>query len=323
MDFYFAPLEGITGYLYRNAFHEMFDCGIGKYFTPFLAVNQNGITKSREKGEIDPHNNSGMTVIPQLLGNKGGEAADYIRHLGKMGYREVNLNLGCPYQTVVSKKKGAGLLADTEYLLRFLDEVFEAGADGVRISVKTRIGMESGEEFEKLLAVYNQYPLSELIVHPRVRKDFYGGRPDLAAFAHALSQSRAPVCYNGDIFTEKDYRMFAERFPEADRIMLGRGLIANPGLLSLILTGKALEKEALQAFHDRIYRDYREVMSGDVNVLFKMKELWNYMQFLFDDSQKHIKRIRKAKSGAEYEDAVRTLFRCCVFVPDAGFRAEN
>lgn len=320
MDFYFAPLEGITGYLYRNAFHEMFDCGICKYFTPFLAVNQNGITKSREKGDIDPLHNKGMTIIPQLLGNKGSEAADYIRYLGGMGYPEVNLNLGCPYQTVVSKKKGAGLLADVESLRRFLDEVFEVSV--VRISVKTRIGMDSGEEFERLLEIYNQYPISELIVHPRVRKDFYGGHPDFAAFARALSESCAPVCYNGDIFTERDYRALTERFPKVDRIMLGRGLITNPGLLSRILTGKLVGKEELRAFHDRIYRDYREVISGDVNVLFKMKELWNYMQFLFADRQKYIKKIRKAKSGSEYEAAVDALFRYCGLIPDAGFQAE-
>lgn len=321
MDFYFAPLEGITGYLYRNAFHEMFDCGIGKYFTPFLAVNQNGIKKSREKGEIDPSHNSGMTVIPQLLGNKGSEVANYIRYLCEMGYREVNLNLGCPYQTVVSKRKGAGLLADPEYLRRFLEEVFEAEPCGVRISVKTRIGMESGEEFGKILEIYNQYPLSELIVHPRARRDFYGGRPDFAAFAHALSQSRAPVCYNGDIFTAEDYRALTERFPQADAVMLGRGLIANPGLLCRILTGKSMDQEALWAFHDRIYRDYCEVMSGDVNVLFKMKELWNYMQFLFAGRETYMKKIRKAKSRAEYEGAVDALSQHCVFVPDAGFEA--
>ncbi len=311
MEIYFAPLEGITGYLYRNAYHDFFDCGIRKYFTPFLAVSQNGLTKSREVEDISPANNQGMTVVPQLLGSRAGEMKGYFYRLRELGYEEINLNLGCPYQTVVSKKKGAGLLADTDFLREFLDEVFCVAP--VKISIKTRIGMERAEEFGEILEIYNQYPLEELIVHPRVRADFYENHPNLEAFAHALEGSRAPVCYNGDIFTMEDYRMITERFPKVKRIMLGRGLLANPGLLSEILTGKKMEKDDFKAFHDRIYGDYRKIMQGDKNTLFKMKELWNYMQFMFGDREKCMKKIRKAKGAAEYESAVDMLFATCPF----------
>lgn len=325
MKFYFAPLEGITGYIYRNAYHDFFDCGIDKYFTPFIAVNQNKLTKRKELEDLSAVNNKGLTIIPQLLGNKGGEAAGYLQRLQEMGYEEVNLNLGCPYQTVVSKKKGAGLLADTDYLKRFLEEVFTNPP--VAVSVKTRIGMEQAEEFEEILEIYNQYPIAELIVHPRVREDFYKNRPDLSAFAFAVAESKVPVCYNGDIFTVGDYRTFTEKFPETDRIMLGRGLLANPGLLSEILTENPetapMDKVKLKAFHDRIYRDYREVMSGDKDVLFKMKELWNYMQFLFANKEKYIKKIRKANRAAEYESAVASLFCDCEIIPGAGFVGEK
>lgn len=325
MKFYFAPLEGITGYIYRNAYHDFFDCGIDKYFTPFIAVNQNGITKRKELEDLSMANNKGLPIVPQLLGSKGGEVSGYLGRLREMGFEEVNLNLGCPYQTVVSKKKGAGLLADTDYLKRFLEEVF---ADPpAAVSIKTRIGMEHAEEFEEILEIYNQYPVAELIVHPRVREDFYNNHPDLSAFLLAVSKSKAPVCYNGDIFTVGDYRAFTEKFPETDRIMLGRGLLANPGLLSEILAGKPdetlMEKEKLKAFHDRIYQDYRKVMSGDKDVLFKMKELWNYMQFLFADPEKYIKKIRKAGRAAEYESAAAALFDHCRIIPGAGFAGGN
>ena len=151
MEFYFAPLEGITGYVYRNAFHETFDCGISKYFMPFIAMNRNGLTKSRELEDLNAEHNRGMKVVPQLLGNNGKEAVFYLQRLKEMGSREVNLNLGCPYQTVVSKGKGAGLLQDTDKLNRFLTEVFEE-AD-IAVSVKTRIGMERPEEFEEILEI--------------------------------------------------------------------------------------------------------------------------------------------------------------------------
>ncbi len=324
MDFYFAPLEGITGYIYRNAFHDFFDCGICKYFLPFIAVNQNGLNKRRELEDLSEEHNRGMRAVPQLLGNKGKEMAGYIRRLSQMGYGEVNINIGCPYQTVVSKKKGAGLLADTDYLSRFLEEVFEDAP--IAVSIKTRIGMESAEEFEEILKVYNQYPVAELIVHPRVREDFYKNNPDLLAFSHAVKAGRAPICYNGDIFTRKDYQTFTKAFPETDRIMLGRGLLANPGLLTEIfgqeLKTEAEKKEKLKAFHDRIYRDYGKALYGEKNLLFKMKELWNYMQFLFAEREKYIKKIRKANRAAEYESTVESLFYNCHMIPEAGFIAE-
>lgn len=318
MKFYFAPLEGITGYLYRNAYHDFFDCGIDKYFTPFLAVSQNGLTKTRELADISPRHNRNVKVVPQLLGNKGAEVSAYLHKLHEMGYEEINLNLGCPYQTVVSKKKGAGLLEDLALLNEFLEGVF---ADcPVAVSVKTRIGMEKAEEFEGILAVYNQYPLSELIVHPRVRADFYDHHPDWEAFEFALKESRAPVCYNGDIFTPEDYRRLVTRFPRLERLMLGRGLLANPGLLSEILTGEPVKKEELRRFHDRLLEDYREIMSGDRNTLFKMKELWNYMQLMFEDSAKYVKKIRKAQSLADYENAVELLFARCLFQAGKGHK---
>lgn len=320
MDFYFAPLVGITGYLYRNAFHESFDCGIKKYFSPFIAMNKNGLMKSRELEDLKKQHNQGMVVVPQLLGSKGEEAVSYIRQLKEMGYQEINLNIGCPYQTVVSKGKGAGLLADTNRLSNFLEEVF-AKAD-IAVSVKTRVGMERPEEFEEILEIYNQYPLSELIIHPRVRAGFYDNCPDMEAFRIAVEKSKAPVCYNGDIFTVEDYLRFTEAFSGIQRIMLGRGLIANPGLLSEILTGKVIDSDRLKSFHDRIFADYQRIMSGDTNTLFKMKELWNYMQFLFDDSERYIKKIRKAKTGVEYMNAVNSLFSECKMNPEKGFRTD-
>lgn len=316
MKLYFAPFEGITGYLYRNAYYELFDCGIDKYFTPFIAVSQNGLTKSRELEDLSPEHNKGMTVIPQLLGNNGEQVNHYFHILKEMGYEEVNLNIGCPYQTVVSKKKGAGLLADTDLLKSFLEAAF--CNPQVKVSVKTRIGMEKGEEFAEILDIYNQYPISELIVHPRVREDFYKNYPNLDVFAFAAENSRAPVCYNGDIFTRQDFQRITERFPKVDRIMLGRGLLANPGLLSEIITGKMLEKEELKIFHDRIFHDYAQVMCGEKNTLFKMKELWNYFQFLFEDMEKYLKKIRKAKNFGEYQSAVDAVFSKGVFHSFAG-----
>ena len=314
MRVYFAPLEGITGYVYRNAFHSFYT-GIDKYFIPFLSPNQNRALSPKEIRDVLPEHNRGMYAVPQILTNR----AEYFLRAAKelkeeYGYQEVNLNLGCPSRTVVSKGKGAGFLENIKELDAFLGEVFEKAE--IRVSVKTRIGMDSPEEFAPLLEVFNKYPLHELIVHPRLQKDYYRNVPNWNAFADAVQKSRNPLCYNGDIFTPEDYKKLKTEFPNTDRIMLGRGLLMNPELAEIIKADESCGTEAagrpdrnrLKAFHDRLYRDYGQAMSGDKNVLFKMKEFWSYAEKLFPGEEKILKKIKKASRLCDYEQAVRALF---------------
>ena len=305
MEYYFAPMEGITGYLYRNAHQEHFP-GVDWYMSPFLAPNQKNTFRTREKNDILPENNRNVNLIPQILTNKAEEFIKGAHYLKEYGYGEVNLNLGCPSRTVASKHRGAGFLAVPEELDRFLDEIFEKAE--VEISIKTRIGKDSGEEFAHLMEIYNQYPLKELIIHPRVQKDFYRNTPNLEVFAQGLAQCRCPVCYNGDLKTVTDVEEFRKRFPAVERIMIGRGLLANPGLVGELQGKEPVDKQKLRSFHDRIYRDYQGLLFGEKNVLFKMKELWSYLIESFEDAQKEAKKIRKAQRLSEYERAVEALF---------------
>ena len=306
MNFYFAPMEGLTGYVYRNA-HNAFFHNINKYFSPFIAANQCESFRTREINDILPENNPGIVLVPQLLTNR---AEDFIRasvRIRSLGYQEINFNLGCPSKTVVSKNKGAGFLSKKEELDAFLDEVFSKSI--TKISVKTRIGTDSPEEFYELIEIFNKYPITELIIHPRTQKDYYHNKPNLKIFKDALALSKSPVCYNGDIFTAKDYNEFSAEFPGVQTVMLGRGLITNPGLVNDILNGTKLEKKLLRDFHDSIYEGYRQMMSGDRNVLFRMKELWSYMITMFSDNSKYAKRIKKSQSLRDYDEAVASLFR--------------
>ena len=205
MKYYLAPLEGITTYIYRRAYHTHYR-PMEKYFTPFL--------------------------VPQILTNDAKGFLDTVEKLKGYGYDEVNLNLGCPSKTVVSKGRGSGFLIHTEELNRFLDEIY-AKAD-VKISIKTRIGKFDADEWGELLRIYNQYPLEELIVHPRVQQQFYKGHPDLDAFADAVKECKHTLCYNGDIFTTEDMEKLKKRFPEASCIMLGRGILRNPELIEIM-----------------------------------------------------------------------------------------
>ena len=217
----------------------------------------------------------------------------------------MNLNLGCPSGTVVSKKKGAGFLEYPNELDRFLGEIF--GETDLEISIKTRVGKDEPEEFEELLEIYNKYPLKELIIHPRIQTDYYKNSPNLEVFAMALEKAKASVCYNGDLFTAELYEDFCKRFPQMEKVMMGRGLLRNPALVQEIKGEGKLDKEKFLAFHDALCQEYEKVMSGDKNVLFKMKELWFYMGSLFGEDKKAMKKIKKAQRLPEYRAAVREL----------------
>lgn len=305
MKYYFAPMEGITGYIYRRAHREFFS-GVDKYFTPFICPKQKKSMTPKEIKDILPEHNQGCSLVPQILTNCAEDFIRTAKDLQAYGYGEVNLNLGCPSQTVTAKRKGAGFLEFTGELERFLEGIFD-GLD-MKISIKTRLGKEDPEEFHELLRIYNQYPLEELIVHPRVQTDYYKNVPNLELFGEAVKGSRTPLCYNGDLFTQKKCREFRERFPEVDTLMLGRGLLVNPALVQELQGGESLEKETLKKFHDGLCEAYEAYMSGDKQVLFKMKELWFYMGNLFADNKKYLKKIKKSQKLEEYREIVEHMF---------------
>lgn len=315
MEYYLAPMEGITGHVYRNAYEKYFH-NIDRYFTPFIVPNESRSLKTKELRDVLPENNKDMEIVPQILTNDANGFAVTAKKLQELGYDEINLNLGCPAGTVVSKNRGSGFLAKREELDRFLDEIYKI--NDMKISIKTRIGKESPDEFYELIKIYNKYPLEELIIHPRTREDFYGNKPNLGVFKDALSLSKSKVCYNGDIFTVEDYNRFVEAFPEVERVMLGRGILANPGLIGEIKDGTYVDKKILKAFHDEIFNNYKEILREDKNAMYRMKELWGYMIYIFSDNKKYAKKIKKAQKAADYLYAVDSLFAEQEIIKGAG-----
>lgn len=308
MKYYLAPLEGITSYVYRNAYHKHFR-PMDKYFTPFIVTSPNKKFSTRELKELSQEHNKGLYVVPQLMSNQADDFIKTAKAIAELGYEEMNLNLGCPSGTVVAKKKGSGFLAYPEELDAFLEQIYESLS--LKISIKTRIGKESPEEFYRLLEIYNKYPIEELIIHPRVQTDFYRNTVNLEMFEEAMQHSKNPLCYNGDIFTAEDFQKFSKAFPTVDKMMCGRGIIANPALISEIDEKELLTKEKLRAFHDDIYEEYKRISSGDRNTLFKMKELWFYISQSFEGIEKPLKKIRKSEKCKDYDAAVQMIFDIC------------
>ena len=308
VKYYMAPLESVTTWIYRQAHAKIYG-RLDKYFIPFLEPHEKRDFKTRELQEILPEHNKNIYAVPQILTNRSEGFIKLAKALKDWGYEEVNLNLGCPSKTVVTKGKGSGFLAKPEELERFLTEIFDALSGEVKISVKTRIGKEDPEEFPALLKLFNKYPMEELIIHPRVQKDGYGSVPRLELYELAEKQSVNPLCYNGNLYTREQIRNFAERFPGTERLMFGRGFLRDPGLL--YNEGKDSKDifEKFWAFHDLVYEGYQERNMGDRNVLFKMKELWSYQVYQFSEPERLFKTFKKVQDCNEYEQMIRNLRR--------------
>lgn len=307
MRYYLAPMEGITTWNFRQAYCKYYG-GAEKYFTPFIG-NRN--LNSRERSDILPEHNRGMTVVPQILANRAEDFLSIAEVIASYGYSAVNLNLGCPSGTVTARKRGAGFLSVPEELERFLHEIFEKCR--LKISVKTRIGVEDAAEWDRLLELFSRYPMEELIIHPRLLKEGYGGLVHLEAYETAAGRLKQPLCYNGDLVsldeTDNGYGSLGwltSRLPAVDTVMAGRGILQRPGFL----TGD-FSADTLRGFHDEILEGYVQIMSGDTNTLYKMKELWTFMIQGFEDAGKYLKKVRKAGSIPEYRIAVDSIFREC------------
>lgn len=309
MQFYLAPMEGLTGYIVRNSFHHHFDF-IDKYYTPFIPAAKRMNKKILR--DIIPENNEGINLVPQIMSNNADEVIDLHKQLTQYGYTSMNVNLGCPSGTVVSKKRGSGLLAYPEDLDHFLDDLYSKV--DFPVSIKTRIGFANESEWEHILEIYKKYPITELIVHPRIQKDFYKNHPRMDAFKLAVENITVPLCYNGDIVDLKSFHEVHDAFPKIENFMIGRGLFIRPGLIKEINTNSPIAfdekemKERLHNFHDEIISGYLEIMSGEKDAMFRMKEIWLYLKDSFKDSEKYWKKIKKAQTLADYTLVVNKIF---------------
>lgn len=303
MELYLAPLEGITTYTYRNTHAELFgECDA--YYAPFIVPTDNERLSLKSLRDITPANNR-VNLKPQVMCTTPSAFGEFVRKIKEIGYDELNLNLGCPSGTVVHKARGSGALKDTDALDELLCGVFEI--KDMKISIKTRAGFYSHEEFENLLRIYKKYPLSKLIVHPRVREEYYNGEPNLESFEKAYKIFRDKLCYNGNIYSVSDFCRINEMFPEINSVMIGRGCVRNPAIFREIKGGKKLSTSELINFSNVLEKRYLNLFNSETNTLNKLKEIWLYSMMNYPDEHKIIKAIKKAKKLADLNSAVNAL----------------
>ena len=308
MNYYFAPMEGVTDSVFRKAHHTYFP-GITRYYMPFISPTVHRALTPREAREVPKADSVPFAAVPQLL-TKVPE--DFIWAAGQcrdLGYEEVNLNLGCPSGTVTANGKGSGMLKDIDALDKFLEAIFSGSP--LPISVKTRLGFETAEEFPGLLEIFNHYPIKELTLHPRVRKAFYTGDVDMDAFRYCLANSKAPVCYNGNLCTVAQIEAFQKEFPHVQSVMIGRGLVGDPGML--VPSGTSIE--ALADFMEELAEQYCLVFGSERNAMFRLKENWRHLLCRFEGSEKLGKRLRKTTDLREYKSIVQEILHTLPLAP--------
>ena len=301
MRYYFAPMEGITDSIYRRTHHKYFG-GVDRYFMPFLSPTIHRQLTHKEDRELPMADSVSFDAVPQVLTKVPEDFLWAAQVCADRGYTEVNLNVGCPSGTVVSKGKGSGMLRDLSTLDAFLEAVFRDSP--LPISVKTRLGMEDPEEFIQLLEIYNRYPIQELTIHTRVRKQFYDGSVYMDFFDHAVAHSKNPLCYNGDLTSLSQIEAFSQKYSQVESVMIGRGLVGDPGMLD----PGGTDVRKLEAFHDELLDAYTEAFGGGRNAMFRLKENWHMLIGHFDSSEKHWKRLRKTTDLAEFKSITAEIF---------------
>ena len=308
MKFYFAPMEGLTDSVYRRLHHQYFG-GIDRYYMPFLSPTIHRTLTPREERELPFADSVGFEAVPQILTKVSADFLWAAEQCALRGYKEVNLNLGCPSGTVVAKGKGSGMLRDLENLNRFLDEIY--ASTPLPVSIKTRLSLEDPEEFPEVLEIYNRYPVAELIIHPRTRKQFYNGALHMEQFEYAVANSKMPLCFNGDLCSLEDVRKISRAFPDVQSFMLGRGLVSDPGML--LPEGTTLGK--LEQFHDALFENYAVAFGNQRNAMTRLKESWHYLEQRFEGGEKLFKRLRKATDISDFRSTASEIFHTLPFHP--------
>ena len=305
-----SPLQGFTDFRFRNAFHKYFG-GIDTFYSPYIKLNGKLVVKGSYERDILPENNSTLEVIPQIITNDAEEFLFVAKYVQQFGYKELNWNLGCPYPMVAKCGMGSGLIKNTDQIEHILKRVHNE--TNIIVSMKMRMGYENPTEILDVFPILEQYPIKNIAIHARIGKQLYKGGVDLDSFQKCLDTSKQKIYYNGDITSVTKFNELQERFPSIDHWMIGRGLIADPFLPSMIKNNTTEypknKLEIFEAFHDEIYQEYDAYLSGPTPIRMKMLGFWEYFSESFSNPQKTFKKIKKAGNSKNYEIAVKEIFK--------------
>lgn len=303
-----APLQGYTDWVYREAFKKCIG-GIDEFYTPFLVLQNKGEVKTSHRREVEPFIDRNENLVPQFLAGSVKEFQYFGNYFTDLGYQKMNWNLGCPFPMVTRKKKGSGLLPYPDLIKDILTESYSGKLD---LSIKTRLGLEDNSDISSVLEVLQSFEIDEIIVHPRFSKQMYKGNVDLDCFEELIQRFQFNFAYNGDIQTVKQFKEIRDKFPGISHVMIGRGVL-NDCWLPLKIKGVELptladRKELLRKMHNEIFQTYSSYLSGDTQLLQKLKPFWEYFSNHFEQERKVYKAVKKAVNLKKYDEAVAFAF---------------
>lgn len=301
-EIYSSALQGFTEYPWRQFHREIFG-GVDKYYAPFMRIEHGGF-RNKDIRDILPENNEGVNVVPQIIATHADDSRIMVEKIMEYGYREIDLNFGCPYVPVCKKGMGAGMLADAEKTKTLLDALMQY-RDEVTFSIKTRLGYLSCEDIKTILPLFNEFNPLQLTVHSRIGKQQYNGDLDMESFDFVYQNAEMPVVYNGDIFTVEDIKAIEEKYPKLKAVSIGRGLLANPALGREYHGDGALEVKDYLKLQKKLMNHYSEMLCGDAHIIAKLKPFWEYAPEGID--RKSLKAIKKSTTFAKYRDAVGNI----------------
>ena len=303
-----SPLQSFTDFPFRNGIHKYFG-GIDTYYAPYIRLNGKFVIKPNYQRDLEPKNNKVHHLVPQIMTCSEEEFLFVIEYVQSLGYKELNWNLGCPYPMVINRGMGSGLIADPDKIDRILDTVHTK--TDITISMKMRMGYNDSSEILKVFPVLNKYPIQNVAIHARIGKQLYKGGVDLESFSKCIDPSKHPIFYNGDITTLDSFNKTQNTFPQLNTFLIGRGLISDPFLPSMIKanTNEYPEDrfELFRMFHDDLYEYYKEKLSGAKATVQKMYHFWEYFALSMESPERDLKKIKKAKTYPDFVDAVDRL----------------
>ena len=302
-----APFQGITGKDYRNAYARHFP-GLDCVYTPFVSgVHPEKLNPVKFRDML-PRKNNVIETVPQLLSNEPAEIIAAAKFLKEEGYNHINWNMGCPFSRLANKKRGCGILPYKDEIRKMLDLIMPEIPE--KLSIKTRLGYKSHNELQGLIHIFNEYPIHELIIHPRIGTQLYSGDVNLDGFEKVLTESKIPVSYNGDIYHASRYRQLQQRFPGINSWMIGRGALINPFLAAqmkgIVLSENEMRTQ-IMAFYKELLQVTQQRISKPVRQLGFMKAVWYYMSGLFVEGMQYFDKIKVCRNMEEFYRAAEIL----------------
>lgn len=305
MEIHFAPLQGYTDSIFRKLHAEIFG-GVDKYYTPFIRVERGDF---RKKDIRELPDETELCTIPQIIAStKPEDIEKMVAMLEEKGYKEVNINMGCPFPMIAKHGMGSGLLADKE-AVKAMIKVLEAHPS-MQFSLKTRLGYDDENQIFEMTDIINNFPFTEVTMHPRIAKDQYSGDINHPKFAEFAKVCKHPLIYNGDVTTLDDINKISTVYPTLKGIMIGRGLLMNPALASEYKNGVIMsdkeKKDKSKQLIKKLFTQCEELMNGEEQSVAHVKTYFEYL--LPDIEKRNRKKVLKANKAEKLRGAIAEFF---------------